>query len=1218
MMRSFLLTLWMCLLGAAGVSAQTVLTGKVKDADTKEDLIGATIKVLRGSDIVRGGVTNFDGEYRFPLDAGTYDLEVSYTGYQTQRTNGVKVLVGQINFLDIQLSSGTVIGGGQDLVVIKEYKVPLIKKDETSGGQTLTSETIKNLPTRSVNAIVATTAGTSSIDGGAINIKGSRTNATNYYIDGIRVSGSAPPVQDIEQLQVITGGLGAEFGDVTGGVVSIVTKGPAGQYHGSVDVENSYGLDPYGWLLGTANVSGPLVKRKKADGTKVPLIGFRASVQYLGQKDDDPPALKVARAKPEVLAALSEHPLTLFNGNVVNSGELLTTKDVDYLSYRPNEEARDIDFTGKLDFRLTDNIDFQLTGTYRDSDDKSTPTGSGGWDDNNWLLLNSQNNPTQYDNRWRTIGRFRHRLGSSDAGTASKTRKVSISNAYYQLQFGFERATSLRESPIHQDRLSDYGYIGNFKFNYVPIGGVLLDTIKGLYAQQIDTREEYAGYTPSEINASLVKYNEFATDNGNYNDVRLVAKNGRFTNIYNGLWAGMHRNINYFYNLNEKQENDILTVSATSGFDLKLGNTGTHNIQFGLLHEQRKLNKHSIAPYTLWELAYQKANAHINGIDTTKEVGKFWAPGISEQFDSLSYFENTIVELGDQKFYKKVREVAGVDLKDYINVHGLSPDQLKLDMFGASEIFNFTDLNLDYYGYDYLGNKNPAGITFNDFFTSKDKDGIRNFPIAAFQPLYQAAYFKDKFTFKDIIFSLGLRVERFDLNTKVLKDPYSLYEIMSADEYFRTVSVSGPRPSGIGDDFKVYVKSKSDLTPRAYRNGDTWYSTAGVQQNDGNLVIGQSVIEPLLKDTIVGDNILDTRFDPNSSFKDYDPQLVWLPRLAFSFPISDNANFFAHYDVLVQRPPGGRWQVSPLDYVLFYIPNRRSEANANLRPERVVDYEVGFQQKLNNYSALKFSAYYREMRDMVQLQYYNFVPTITSYTTFGNQDFGTTKGFTMQYDLRRIQNFEARVSYTLQFADGTGSTDESQRQLVKLGNNRYLSPLDYDERHNIAAILDYRFDSGKAYNGPRVGGKDILSQFGLNVQINTASGRPYTAKDTPRRFEATGTGGTINGSRLPWRNSIDLRVDKSFNLTKAGDKNPLNMNIYFRVSNVLNRKNVLSVNGYTGSATDDGYLVTQQGSSTIPTDARATAYLSSYSWALLDPNRFTLPRRMYVGMNLSF
>ena len=43
-------------------------------------------------------------------------------------------------------------------------------------------------------------------------------------------------------------------------------------------------------------------------------------------------------------------------------------------------------------------------------------------------------------------------------------------------------------------------------------------------------------------------------------------------------------------------------------------------------------------------------------------------------------------------------------------------------------------------------------------------------------------------------------------------------------------------------------------------------------------------------------------YDPAGTFKDYDPQLNLMPRLAFSFPISESAGFFAHYDVLVERP----------------------------------------------------------------------------------------------------------------------------------------------------------------------------------------------------------------------------------------------------------------------------------------------------------------------------
>ncbi|HPI08159.1 MAG TPA: carboxypeptidase regulatory-like domain-containing protein, partial [Saprospiraceae bacterium] len=258
MVRSLLLTIAMlCCVGAA-IAQSTVLTGKVTD-DKGEGLIGASVKVTKGTDMIKGAVTDYEGNFRITIDPGTYNVEFTYTGFNSVQISGVKVLTAQLNFLNQTMSDNLTLA-----TVEIVYKVPLIEQDKTSGGQTLTSDQIKNLPTRSVNAIVATTAGTTSIDGGAINIKGARSTGTNYYIDGIRVSGSPPPVQDLEQLQVITGGLGAEYGDVTGGVISMITKGPASEYHGGLEVENSHGLDPYGWLLATGNLSGPILKRKMA------------------------------------------------------------------------------------------------------------------------------------------------------------------------------------------------------------------------------------------------------------------------------------------------------------------------------------------------------------------------------------------------------------------------------------------------------------------------------------------------------------------------------------------------------------------------------------------------------------------------------------------------------------------------------------------------------------------------------------------------------------------------------------------------------------------------------------------------------------------------------------------------------------------------------------------------------------------------------------------
>lgn len=184
---------------------KTVLSGKITD-DQGEALIGATIKVLRGTDLVRGTITDYNGDFRLSIDPGNYNVEVSYTGFQMQKVTGVRVISNTLNSLDFTMVSGNVLHE----VAIRAYKVPLIEQDKTQGGQTLTSEQIKHLPTRSVNAIVAATAGTMSVDGGAVQIRGGRINATEYYVDGIRAPGepSAPA------REYISTGLPAGYGSM--------------------------------------------------------------------------------------------------------------------------------------------------------------------------------------------------------------------------------------------------------------------------------------------------------------------------------------------------------------------------------------------------------------------------------------------------------------------------------------------------------------------------------------------------------------------------------------------------------------------------------------------------------------------------------------------------------------------------------------------------------------------------------------------------------------------------------------------------------------------------------------------------------------------------------------------------------------------------------------------------------------------------------------------
>ncbi len=1201
MTRKLLLTCTL-LLSGLWLVAQTTLEGVVKDQETADVVIGASVKILKGATVVKGTVTDLDGKFRVSLDPGSYDVEVSFTGMQPKRIAGVQVLAKTANYLEpIVLSSNTLITE----VVVEAYKVPLIKKDETSGGQTLTSEQIKNLPTRSVNQIVATTAGTSSIDGGEITIKGSRANATNFYVDGIRVFGNTTvPVQDIEQLAVVTSGLGAEYGDVTGGVISVTTKGPADKFNGGMEAETSQYLDAFGWNLLSANVSGPIIRRKS---NKQPILGFRLSGQFRHQKDDDPSAVPIHVAKDEVRARIEAQPVQRYFNSIVNSAEFITADSVNVLKYRPNEQETDYNLTGKLDFRLSKAVDMSVTGFLQDVADKFTPTGGGGWRQNNWTLLNNINNPTLYSQRYRGSFRFRHRLGLDTEDNGSEKR--GLTNVSYSLQAAFERGKDQRYDPRHKFNYFDYGYVGKFDFEYLPILGGRDGRVV-----HIDNREQFQGFTAGTQNPGLAAYNAFANSESY---TSYLNRNGRFANDYANIWGGsdgMHSNVHRVYNNSRKRENDVLTLNISTDGDLKLGKKGgLHSIQIGMLHEQRVDRFFSVAPSGLWDLAFQKANSHFNGLDTTKVIDTLRSP----VFGDIPIYANAVAEQQDNKFYKKIREKLGLNIADYVNVHGLDPSQLSLDLFAPREL---TDLELvNYYGYDFRGQKTPNNIGFNDFFTSRDADGVRNFPVAPFRPVYQAAWIKDKFTYKDLIFNLGLRVERFDLNTKVMRDPLSLYEIIGAGEFVSTVSPNLVLPASIGNDFKVYTDGPNSKKVLAYRDGDQWYDAQGIPR-DGNQVVAGSTINPWLKDTIAGDDIFDTRYNPNTSFVDYEPQINFMPRLAFSFPISDDANFFAHYDILVQRPPQG-WQATALDYLYFDIADRTPTNNPNLKPERVVDYEVGFQQKLNRTSALKFSAYYREMRDMIQRRTILFVPVIGQYDTYANVDFGTTKGFTCQYDLRRTGNVEFRLAYTLQFADGTGSDLDSQRGLTARGNIRNLSPLTFDERHNINTIIDYRYGSGKQYNGPVIAGRDILANFGANLQFVTVSGRPYSAAIGPVRHDAIGYQGAINGSRMPWRTNLDLRIDKSINLAKAGRRD-IDMNVYVRIANLLNAKNVVGVYRFTGAPDDDGYLASQQGQ-TLLNSIQATygstdAFLAAYQYAMVNPNNFTQPRRIVFGFNLNF
>ena len=307
-------------------------------------------------------------------------------------------------------------------------------------------------------------------------------------------------------------------------------------------------------------------------------------------------------------------------------------------------------------------------------------------------------------------------------------------------------------------------------------------------------------------------------------------------------------------------------------------------------------------------------------------------------------------------------------------------------------------------------------------------------------------------------------------------------------------------------------------------------------------------------------------------------------------------------------------RLNPFSYLdLLNSDNGSVLNNPDLKPQKTTEYELGFKQALTEKSALKISAFYRELRDLLQVTSFTQAYPIT-YVAYGNLDFGTVKGFTLEYELRRTSNFKLDANYTMQFADGTGSGSSSGLSLANAGqpNLRYILPLSYDRRHQMTVRMDYRFAGGQRYDGPVWWNKRVFERAGVNLTMNGLSGGPYT-KRVDFRSNAQ-IDGQISGARLPWQVTFDARINKLFKI-KNGNKS---IEVYVQILNLFDTQNITSVYAFTGSPSDDGYLSSSTAQAQVAQQASSQAYIDLYNRNVNSPFNYALPRQIRLGVGYNF
>lgn len=238
------------------------LSGTITDTRSGEPLIGANI-VLIGT--YKGSAADFNGNYVINgIKAKDYSIKVQFIGYETKIYNGISFEAGENKILNITLKEQSE-SLNEVTVVGKKGQVNLeAASSEVSIGQ----DEIAQMNVRDVQEVLQMQAGVVKTQDG-LQIRGARVYETEYIVDGISAQdplagtgfGVDVSSSSVSSIDLITGGVGAEFGGGSSGVVNTkIREGGekfeiSGSYQrdnlGNSDIASSFNTDRIELNIGT-------------------------------------------------------------------------------------------------------------------------------------------------------------------------------------------------------------------------------------------------------------------------------------------------------------------------------------------------------------------------------------------------------------------------------------------------------------------------------------------------------------------------------------------------------------------------------------------------------------------------------------------------------------------------------------------------------------------------------------------------------------------------------------------------------------------------------------------------------------------------------------------------------------------------------------------------------------------------------------------------------
>ncbi len=1098
--------------------------------DTDEPLIGVNVQVFDDSDnLIGGAATDFDGNY-FILNIrpGIFKVKASYVGYNSVTQTNVVVSSDRTSDIDFELEQSVI--KSEEIVITAERKQ--VELDVTTTTSTTTSEQIDNMPVSSVEDILQTKAGIVEHNG-QLHMRGGRASEVAYMVDGMPVTdptygnqGLKVSTSSIQEITVQTGSYNAEYGGALSGIVNIVTReGDPNKFSGSLNyITDDLGFSALNkWSNNADHIDFSLSGPEPISTYLLPLAGIELSrskrISYFLSLTGD-----------NTDTRLPYNYLWDNDNHIATNALILTPYAIDYGWYGlfPERRYNEYNLTLKLKQRLSPSMSYTVTGTGNwvrarifDWQYIYTPETARIQDREAYQLsfkwTHTLSPKTFYEIR---AGYFKTSSDITSGGLTPGDFAVD-SSVYASL----DDWVDLNGDGIPQVRVKWWDYDGNGQWDFWESWEPLVDHIDTVWADAERTTIDYLDTVYIDDRPPMAGEEPWVEVNDN------------------DVFEPKQTNFNSYYTIYpmDRAESFVDGEPYRDGMPYGMGFYGELLMGVPVLIDD-----------TVW------TDINDNG---AKDMGEFVFGSYFCNNPMVSTSMHIALEETTWNDWNNNNEADWGEYRD-INSDGTYTyrnarcDFIDANGNGKYDSFEEGDAFLDLNGngiFDGPNGKCDDWEPYIDVNGNGKWDNVDLFLERGFEK-YAAWHRRET----NLLMAKADITSQVDDNNQVKTGLEFQYINMQMNQIQYPEFKYDREPDGELYPEHGVFRSFYERSPKQF----AWYIQDKMEYGGLIANIGLRLDVFLQAGEVLEDSVSQELTDVLPDYNEiYKSRSQVSPRIGMSYPITDRSKLFFSYAHLYQLP----------GYDNFYqTPTQASRAgrllgNPNLGYQKTVIYELGVAYGITDVWTLEFSGYYKDIYGLLNTTNTQIGPL--QQQVYENVDYARSRG--LEFSVRKgySDRYTIEANYQYAFAFGKSSSDRSGYDALFGQSAIPLQdlPLDWDERHQVSIVADYRV---REDDNPVVFGLKLPDKWGLNAVFQYGSGFPYTPT-------ANNPNWTVEPGEKSWERENALRKPPHYNINLKINKDltfkGMDYSFFVWVSNLTNRRNVDEVYDATGEP-DDAYI----------------------------------------------